>query len=105
MSLIGVMRLLGHKDYRMTLRYAAITDETVLAEYTAALDHNKHRYDLPIPSYPRLEPDPAKQLTDLARHLLMRAHDDHHDPAKTRNLVMRLRRLASEVRRLQKRTK
>ena len=105
MSLVGVMRLLGHKDYRMTLRYAAITDQTVLAEYTAALDRNKHRYDLPLPAYRTLELDPAKQLTDLARHLLMRAHDDHHDPGKTRNLVTRLRRLASEVRRLQKRPK
>lgn len=102
MSLVGVMRLLGHKDYRMTLRYAAITDETVLAEYTAALDRNKHRYDTPVVLAPSFETDPANQLVELARHLLTRAHDDRLDPAKTRNLARRLRRLASEVRRLQK---
>src|SRR5262245_39811022 len=33
MSLLGVMRLLGHRDYRMTLRYTAITPETVGNEY------------------------------------------------------------------------
>jgi site-specific recombinase XerD len=102
MSLVGVMRLLGHKDYRMTLRYAAITDETVLAEYTAALDRNQHRYDLPPVLVPTTETDPANQLSDLAKHLLMRAHDDRLDPAKARNLARRLRRLATEVRRLQK---
>lgn len=102
MSLVGVMRLLGHKDYRMTLRYAAITDETVLAEYSAALDHNKHRYDSVAMLPPPLDADPAKQLTDLARHLLMRAQDDQLDPTKTRNLARRLRSLASQVRRLEK---
>lgn len=103
MSLVGLMRLLGHKDYRMTLRYAAITDETVLAEYTAALDRNKHRY---APSAVLLPPtfatDPAKQLTELARHLLLKGQDERLDSAKTRNLARRLRRLASEVRQLQK---
>ena len=102
MSLVGVMRLLGHKDYRMTLRYAAITDETVLAEYTAALDRNKNRYDLPPVLAPSFEADPAKQLSELATHLLMRASDERLDPAKARNLARRLRLLASEVRRLQK---
>lgn len=103
MSLVGVMRLLGHRDYRMTLRYAAITDETVLAEYTAALDHNKDRYHASAVLPPSFETDPAKQLSELARLLLMRAQDRRVDPAKTRNLARRLRRLAAEVRRLEKR--
>jgi site-specific recombinase XerD len=105
MSLVGVMRLLGHRDYRMTLRYAAITDDTVLTEYTAALDRNKHRYDSTAVLPPMLSSDPAKQLGDLARHLLMRAQDDALDPDKARNLARRLRTLASEVRRLQKRSR
>ena len=37
MSLMGVMKLLGHRDYRMTLRYTEITLETVGDEYYAAL--------------------------------------------------------------------
>jgi site-specific recombinase XerD len=104
MSLVAVMRLLGHKDYRMTLRYAAITDETVLAEFAAALESNKHRYDAPGMLPPLLDPDPAKQLSDLARQLLARVQDDHLDVAKARNLARRLRRLATEVRRLEKRS-
>lgn len=104
MSLVGVMRLLGHKDYRMTLRYAAITDETVLIEYAAALDNSSNRYQLPSPSKLPDDPDPARQLNDLARHLLLTARDRRLDPKKTRNLAIRLRRLADEVRRLSRRS-
>lgn len=43
MSLVGVMRLLGHNDHRMTLRYAEITFETVGKEYYAALEKLKTR--------------------------------------------------------------
>lgn len=103
MSLVGVMRLLGHKDYRMTLRYAAITDETVLVEYAAALNTSKRRYSIETAAPALLAIDPAKQLSDLARQLLLRSRDDDLDVAKTKNLARRLRRLASEVKRLQRR--
>ncbi len=33
MNLVSVMRLLGHNDPTMTLRYAAIAQETVVKEY------------------------------------------------------------------------
>jgi site-specific recombinase XerD len=36
-SLFGVMRLLGHRDYHMTLRYAGVTQESVLKDYFAAI--------------------------------------------------------------------
>jgi hypothetical protein len=29
MSLLGIMKLLGHRDQRMTLRYTQIADDTV----------------------------------------------------------------------------
>jgi integrase len=102
MSLVGLMRLLGHKDYRMTLRYAAITDETVLIEYVAALDRSTQRYAVPAPSRPVVHLDPAQQLNELARNLHLRIGDDHLDPARARLLVRRLRRLATELRRLAK---
>jgi site-specific recombinase XerD len=46
MSLPGVMRLLGHRDYRMTLRYAAITPETVADDYHKALTQLATKYRL-----------------------------------------------------------
>lgn len=46
MSLPGIMKLLGHKDYRMTLGYTAIADETVGREYFEALSRVSERYEL-----------------------------------------------------------
>ena len=48
MSIPSLMKLLGHVDYRMTLRYAAITDETVVIEYAAASQRIEERYNLKI---------------------------------------------------------
>ena len=46
MSLLGIMKLLGHRDYRMTLRYTQIVDETVGREYFEALGRIAARYQL-----------------------------------------------------------
>lgn len=34
MSLISIMKLLGHRSIHMTMRYAAVTQDTVVREYT-----------------------------------------------------------------------
>jgi len=47
MSLMGIMKLLGHRDFRMTLRYTQIVDETVGREYFEALSRVAARYELP----------------------------------------------------------
>jgi hypothetical protein len=47
MSLLGIMKLLGHRDFRMTLRYTKIVDETVGREYFEALSRIAGRYELP----------------------------------------------------------
>lgn len=47
MSLLGIMKLLGHRDFRMTLRYTQIVDETVGREYFEALSRVAARYELP----------------------------------------------------------
>ena len=44
MSLVGLMKILGHNDHRMTLRYSAITTETVRDEYMSALGKIADRY-------------------------------------------------------------
>jgi len=46
MSLMGIVRLLGHRDYRMTLRYTKIVDEAVGREYFEALSRIAERYEL-----------------------------------------------------------
>jgi site-specific recombinase XerD len=97
MSLLGVMRLLGHRDYRMTLRYTAITLETIGDEYAKALAQlaNKYRLPTPMPAHvPATDPD--ELLDHLARWLR------NHVPSRSsvRALLKRIDRLRHEVRNL-----
>jgi site-specific recombinase XerD len=102
MSLLGVMRLLGHRDYRMTLRYTAITPETVGDEYAKALAQLTAKYRLPSrPSMPELVLDPAELLDHLSRWL--RKHASSRRPL--RPLLKRIERLRYEVRRAMSSTK
>lgn len=101
MSLPGVMRLLGHRDFRMTLRYTAITPEHVSDEYAKALTQLASKYRLPalLPS-PDSEPDPDELFEHLARWL--RKHSPH-GPLKA--LLQRIERLRYEVRKIRTSTK
>ncbi len=95
MSLVGLMRLLGHRDYHMTLRYAAITPEVVDDEYTKALERLATKYQLSAQK-PRRdeEPEPGELLDQLTRWL--RKHVS--SPQPLRALLKRIERLRDEVR-------
>jgi site-specific recombinase XerD len=93
MSLPALMRILGHRDHRMTLRYAAITDELVLKEYTEALAKLGERYAPRIPQ-PSADKDPLTLLDDVARWVKSRVPKS----ADAAALVKRIRRVAAAVR-------
>jgi site-specific recombinase XerD len=94
MSLPGVMRLLGHRDYHMTLRYIAITPETISNEYDQALARLATKYRLPART-PIAEsaPEPGRILDDLSR--LLRKHLSSH--RSIRALLKRIARLRRAV--------
>ena len=96
MSLLGVMRLLGHRDYRMTLRYTAITPETVGDEYHKALAQLATKYRLPTPPVAEPPPAPDQMLDHLARWLRK------HAPSRRslRALLKRIERLQHDVQKL-----
>jgi site-specific recombinase XerD len=99
MSLPSVMRLLGHTDYRMTLRYAAITDSTVFTEFTAALERSAERYPtVGSPKAPAPTPQPLTMLLDVVRHVKKFAADNTLDPRLTKNLLQRFRSLHADLR-------
>jgi site-specific recombinase XerD len=94
MSLPGVMRLLGHRDYHMTLRYTAITPETVSNEYDKALAQLATKYQLPARK-PVAEsaPEIGPILDDLARWLRKHLSSRH----SLRALLKRVERLRHDV--------
>lgn len=102
MNLPSVMRLLGHRDYRMTLRYAAVTDETVRIEYTAALANSETRYQHRPAPLARKTPSssPATSLTDAVRYLRSLLSDHSVPVPEARALIARIRRLDASFRKL-----
>jgi site-specific recombinase XerD len=101
MSLVGVMKLLGHLSYQTTLRYAAITQETIGREYFAALAQIEQRYQQQLQHRSaNSELDPRRMLSDVARWV-----HNHiaHEPGKqraARRLIKRLHRLEAEIQQL-----
>lgn len=97
MSLPGVMRLLGHRDFHMTMRYAAVTSQTLSDEYAKALTQLASKYQLPARSpTEQSEPDPERLLALLARWL--RKHISPHRRLKP--LLQRIGRVRCEVQKL-----
>lgn len=98
MNLPSVMRLLGHTDYRMTLRYAAITDSTVFTEFESALQHNAQRY--PTAAAAPSATDPIRALPDLVRFVQKCTLEKQLDSGKALRLVRRIRRLQADLRKI-----
>lgn len=97
MSLVGVMHLLGHRDYRMTLRYAAITPETVGNEYQKALVQLATKYRLPSPSE---NTEDASDPDQLLEHLARWVRQHTTSPTAPRALLRRIERLQRAVQNL-----
>jgi len=103
MNLPALMRLLGHTDYRMTLRYAEVTGTTVFAEYAAATERMAERYPsiTSTASTPASSaPEPMSLLSDVARYVQKCMQDDDLDRDSARKLLRRLRRCHTDLRRL-----
>jgi hypothetical protein len=100
MSMVGVMHLLGHRDIQMTLRYAAVTQETVSREFFEAMTMLEERYALPdLGRVPVERPfDPVDALNDLMRWLKKRAAGERERTAWL--LMRRVENLREEVREL-----
>jgi site-specific recombinase XerD len=95
MSLVSVMKLLGHRDYKMTLRYSAITQETVGKEYFDALSNLEKEYHLPLRSKASSDVDPIVILADLKRWLRKSCAQDY--PRRTAAIIKRIERLQNDI--------
>lgn len=93
MSIIAVMKLLGHRSLRMTMRYAAITQETVVKEFYAATAKTEARYELLAPSTDKGEPDLDRALLDVIYALRSRAGDDPTSRRHADRFISRLHKL------------
>ena len=94
----GVMKLLGHRDYRMTLRYAGVTQETVLKDYFAAI--KTLDYAAPLPTTNAAtdnKTDPVALLDETERSLKKLAAEKHLAAAENAAILKILGRLKLRV--------
>jgi len=100
MSIVSIKTLLGHRDIRMTLGYAAVTQESLRNEYFTALAKIEGRYE--ITNYKlkttNLKQGVSRAFYDTAASIkkFVKEHGDQ-DSKKTNRLLYRLNMIRHEV--------
>jgi len=99
MSLVGVMRLLGHRSITTTLIYAAVAQETVREEFISALDKIQTRYQMPRTTAAVWANTPAPDGLDGISDTIRWLHQQtaSADKQKALLLLKRLHRMRSEL--------
>lgn len=101
MGLLSIMKLLGHRCIDMTLRYAAITQETVVKDYFSAMEKISLQYKIqnrPIDN--SATANPQRLLIDTISWLRKHAAGDSQTP----RLIKRIYRIHDDIAQLIKRT-
>lgn len=103
MNLPSVMKLLGHTDYRMTLRYTEVSLEALGDQYLVALEKLERRYRVAIvqSADPQDELAPDRAIENLLAWLKHKVGDSPKAKKKARALGKRLRRIQSQLQKLQ----
>jgi site-specific recombinase XerD len=97
MSLPSLMKLLGHRDWRMTLRYAEITQEAVGREYFEALTEIENRYHAAFSAKRADLFNPIKAIGDIIRWLKNNIASNASSNHYARLLIKRLERARKEI--------
>jgi site-specific recombinase XerD len=98
LSLVTIMKLLGHRSFRMTMRYAAIAQKTIVEDYNAALCHIARKYDTQATDpHSSADLDLQRQTIDLISSLRKTA--DSRPEAKPRidALIKRLYKISDDI--------
>lgn len=100
-SLEGVMRLLGHRDFNMTLRYADVTLQTVRNEFFLAINQLQNTYGNVSQAYKPEEFDPFCAISDIIRWLQReRAPATTPQKKQIHLLVKKLKRICEEFQKI-----
>lgn len=102
MNICALKEALGHTDIKMTLRYAAVTQEKVRTEYFSALKRMKEA--LPTEESLLEKKEDTKNynliLSDLVRHLQKNGINKGISQKQLLHLVKRVRRLKEDIKKI-----
>jgi site-specific recombinase XerD len=98
MSLVTIMKLLGHRSFRMTMRYAAIAQQTIVDDYHAAVAQAARKYDTAASSARSLaEAPPERQALDLISCLRKLHGASGNSRHRVEAIIKRLYKLRDDI--------
>jgi site-specific recombinase XerD len=98
LPLVTIMKLLGHRSFRMTMRYAAIAQQTIVDDYHAAMAKIARKYDTAdTANRPLADTPPERQALDLISAL--RKHHDSSADSKRRveAIIKRIYKIRDDI--------
>ena len=95
MNLVAIMRLLGHNSIQMTLRYAALTQDTVTKDYHNALTKIEPKYELQLQS--NLETNPDRLLLDTIAWLRKNHCSNPSSIRTSYRIIKRIHRIRQDI--------
>jgi len=97
-SLVTIMKLLGHRSFRMTMRYAALSQQTIVDDYRAALTRISHKYEIQnSDSHPIVDSDIRRQTIDLISSLNKTADTRPDAKQQINSIIKRLYKISYDV--------
>ncbi len=99
MSIVSLMKILGHSDIRMTLVYGDVTKEKLHDEYFKALKNLNERYNIKALDVRNetIMLDPKVVLSDMIRWLDTNRFTLSHQPSGLRSILKRLKLIEKDL--------
>lgn len=98
LSLVTIMKLLGHHSFRMTMRYAAIAQQTVVDDYHEAMAAIASKYDIaPSSSGQLTDCCPERQALDLISALRKRCHSSPNSKHRVEAIIKRIYKIRDDI--------
>ena len=87
------MKFLGHRDIRMTLRYAKVTQESIIREFQAASASMETRYKVKAETPLTIELLPDELVSQIIKWL----HKHRSNASKTAPITQKLYKLRAQL--------
>jgi site-specific recombinase XerD len=98
LSLVTIMKLLGHRSFRMTMRYAAVAQQTVVDDYKQAMTAIARKYDTAVSSSSELaDCCPERQALDLISALRKSYHSSDDSKCRAEAIIKRIYKIRDDI--------
>lgn len=96
-SIEALKELLGHRDLRMTLKYARVMPETIRKDYLSALDKIKNEIKVPELAIANEIINSGDMIGDILKRLRAKIREQPQQQTAIRSLVRRITRLKADL--------